>query len=71
VIKQRVERAQLLIETTDLPIADVASQVGFASQSHLTQHCKSLTGMTPRQLFNNRKNLTNLGKNLIEVDRLQ
>jgi AraC family transcriptional regulator len=61
VIKQRVERAKLLLETTDLPIADIASQVGFSSQSHLTQHCKSLTGMTPRQLSMNRKNLINLG----------
>jgi AraC family transcriptional regulator len=71
VIKQRVERAQLLLETTDLPIADVASQVGFSSQSHLTQHCKSFTGMTPRQLSNNRKNLINFRQNLKEIDRLQ
>jgi AraC family transcriptional regulator len=48
VIKQRVERAKLLLETTDLPIANIASQVGFSSQSHLTQHCKSFTGMTPK-----------------------
>jgi AraC family transcriptional regulator len=50
VIKQRVERAQLLLETTDLPIASIAFQVGFSSQSHLNQHCKRLTGMTPKQL---------------------
>jgi AraC family transcriptional regulator len=54
VIKQRVERAKLLLETTDLPIANIASQVGFSSQSHLTQHCKSFTGMTPRQIANSK-----------------
>jgi AraC family transcriptional regulator len=54
VIQQRVERAKLLLENTDLPIADIASQVGFASQSHLTRHCKSLTGMTPRQIANSK-----------------
>jgi AraC family transcriptional regulator len=54
VIKQRVERAKLLLETTDLPISNIASQVGFSSQSHLTQHCKSLTGMTPRQIANSK-----------------
>jgi AraC family transcriptional regulator len=54
VIKQRVERAKLLLETTDLPIADIASQVGFASQSHLTRHCKNFTGMTPRQIANSK-----------------
>jgi AraC family transcriptional regulator len=54
VIQQRVERAKLLLETTDLPIADIASQVGFASQSHLTQHLKRLTGMTPKQIANSK-----------------
>jgi AraC family transcriptional regulator len=50
VIKQRVERAKLLLETTDLPIFNIASQVGFANSSHLTYHCKRQTGMTPRQI---------------------
>jgi AraC family transcriptional regulator len=50
VIKQRVERAKLLLKTTDLEIASIAFQVGFSSQSHLTWHCKRLTGMTPKQL---------------------
>jgi AraC family transcriptional regulator len=51
VIEQRVAQAKLLLETTDLPIATIASQVGFSSQSHLTRHCKQLTGMTPRQIY--------------------
>lgn len=50
VIQQRVERAKLLLTTTDLAIANVALQVGFSSQSHLTQHFKRLTGMTPKQV---------------------
>jgi AraC family transcriptional regulator len=52
VIKQRVERAKLLLETTDLPILNIASKVGFSSQSHLTYHCKRQTGMTPKQIAN-------------------
>jgi AraC family transcriptional regulator len=54
VIQQRVERARFLLETTDLPIADIASQVGFASQSHLARHCKIFTGMTPKQIANSK-----------------
>ncbi len=50
VIKRRVERAKLLLKTTDLTIADIALQVGFSSQSHLTQHFKRLTRMTPKQV---------------------
>jgi AraC family transcriptional regulator len=50
VIKQRVERARLLLTKTDLKIVDIASQVGFANPSHLTYHCKRQTGMTPKQL---------------------
>lgn len=50
VIQQRVERAKLLLKTTDLPISNIASQVGFANSSHLTYHCKRQTGMTPGQI---------------------
>ena len=49
VIKQRVEQAKLLLTTTNLTIADIALQVGFSSQSHLTQQFKRLTRMTPKQ----------------------
>jgi AraC family transcriptional regulator len=50
VIQQRVERAKELLKTTDLAIASIAFQVGFSSQSHLTQHFKRLTGSTPKQV---------------------
>jgi AraC family transcriptional regulator len=50
VIRQRVERAKLLLSKTDLMIADIALQVGFSSQSHLTQQFKRLTSMTPKQI---------------------
>lgn len=49
VIQQRVEQAKLMLSKTDLAIADIALQVGFSSQSHLTQQFKRLTGMTPKQ----------------------
>jgi AraC family transcriptional regulator len=54
VIQQRVNRAKLLLETTDLPIPNIAAQVGFANPSHLTYHCKRQTGMTPRQIANSK-----------------
>ena len=50
VIQQRVEQAKLMLLKTDLAIADIALQVGFSSQSHLTQQFKHLTGMTPKQV---------------------
>jgi AraC family transcriptional regulator len=50
VIRQRVERAKLLLSKTDLMIADIALQVGFSSQSHLNQQFKRFTGMTPKQV---------------------
>jgi AraC family transcriptional regulator len=49
VLQQRVERAKMMLAKTDLAIADIALQVGFSSQSHLTQQFKRFTGMTPRQ----------------------
>lgn len=50
VIQQRVEQAKVMLSKTDLAIADIALQVGFSSQSHLTQQFKRLTGMTPKQV---------------------
>ena len=50
VIQQRVERAKMMLLRTDLRIADIALQVGFSSQSHLTQNFKRFTGMTPKQV---------------------
>jgi AraC-like DNA-binding protein len=50
VIQQRVERAKVMLSKTDLAIADIALQVGFSSQSHLTQQFKRRTGMTPKQV---------------------
>lgn len=50
VIQQRVEQAKLMLKRTDLAIADIALQVGFSSQSHLTQQLKRFTGMTPKQI---------------------
>jgi AraC family transcriptional regulator len=52
VVRQLVERAQLLLETIDLSIANIASKVGFSSPSHLIYNCKRQTGMTPRQIAN-------------------
>lgn len=54
VIKHRVERAKLLLLSTDLTISEIASQVGFASQSHLTQQFKRLITMTPKQIRSDR-----------------
>ncbi|GAQ00055.1 transcriptional regulator, AraC family [Leptolyngbya sp. NIES-2104] len=50
VIQQRVERAKTMLSKTNLAIADIALQVGFSSQSHLTQHFKRFTGKTPKQI---------------------
>ena len=50
VIQQRVEKAKEMLSKTDLAIAEITLQVGFSSQSHLTQQFKRITGMTPKQV---------------------
>ncbi len=44
----RIRQAQRLIEA-DWPLADVAAEVGFSSQSHLTHRFKQIIGVTPGQ----------------------
>jgi AraC family transcriptional regulator len=55
VIQQRVDRSIVLLQKTDLRISEIASQVGFSSQSHLTKHIKRATGMTPKQIAKTRR----------------
>lgn len=48
IVQQRVERAKLLLRSP-LPLAQIAAQVGFASQSHFNRHFKRWVGLTPSQ----------------------
>ena len=50
VVARRVERAQqLLRESEDLSLAEIATHVGFSDQSQLSNHFKRVVGVTPRQ----------------------
>lgn len=55
VIKRRVAQAERLLLGGGLSIGEVAAQVGFYDQSHLTRHFKRLTGVTPRYLLSERE----------------
>jgi AraC family transcriptional regulator len=50
VLRRRVDRAVLLLETTDLSLADIAHQAGFSHQAHMTRVFARLKGTTPGQL---------------------
>lgn len=47
VLSRRIERAKVLLRSSDLPIAAIALDCGFANQGHLTTAVKRRTGMTP------------------------
>lgn len=47
ILQRRVERAKLLLKSSKLPIADIAYDCGFSSQSHLNKHFCNLVGMNP------------------------
>ncbi|MEM9509003.1 MAG: AraC family transcriptional regulator [Cyanobacteria bacterium P01_E01_bin.35] len=48
VIRCRIARAKQLLKHPQLAIAEIATQVGFADQSHLTHHFKRHVGVTPK-----------------------
>lgn len=50
VIDRRLDRATRLLRETDLPIALVALETGFADQAHLTRFCRARLDRTPRQI---------------------
>ena len=47
VIERRVERVELLLRHSDLPISQIAYDTGFSSQSHLTTTFKRAVGQAP------------------------
>ncbi|GGL00261.1 transcriptional regulator [Sphaerisporangium melleum] len=46
-IRQRVERARHLLETTDLPVDQVAVRAGFGTSVSLRQHLHATVGVAP------------------------
>lgn len=51
---RRIERAQDLIATTDMSLAEIAYGVGFSSQSHMTTAFTNAVGRTPASFRENR-----------------
>jgi AraC family transcriptional regulator len=47
VLHERVNAARRQLENTEAPIAQIALDVGFSSQSHLTRRFKKIVGTTP------------------------
>jgi len=48
VTRARVRRAQRLLETTDLPVERVATEVGFRSSAVLREHFGAIVGISPQ-----------------------
>ncbi|NUR69202.1 MAG: helix-turn-helix domain-containing protein [Hamadaea sp.] len=46
-IRQRVDRARGLLESTDLPVEQVARQSGFGTALSLRQHLRAVAGVSP------------------------
>jgi AraC-like DNA-binding protein len=48
VMRRRILRAQELLASTELPLADIALATGFADQSHFCRRFREMTGVPPR-----------------------
>jgi len=47
--EKRIERAQYLIATTDMPYADIATETGFENLPYFSRIFKKITGITPNK----------------------
>jgi AraC family transcriptional regulator len=52
VLRQRIERAKLLLRATKLRLVEIAMQCGFASQSHFTSRFTKFVGLSPAPFRN-------------------
>ena len=55
VVEARVRKAKELLTTGKFSISEVAYDVGFVDQSHLTRHFKRIFGLPPRDCSNRRR----------------
>jgi AraC family transcriptional regulator, regulatory protein of adaptative response / DNA-3-methyladenine glycosylase II len=63
----RVKRATLLLETTDLPIAEVASAAGFTSLRQFNVCVRDACGYTPREVRARRSLRSSAGADSIQL----
>jgi AraC family transcriptional regulator len=63
-LKCRIDQAKRLLQTTDLSVATVATQVGFVDQSHLARHFKRQVGVLPNHFRTCGRNVLTNSKNL-------
>jgi AraC family transcriptional regulator len=54
VLNARVRRANTLLTTTDMSLAEIAFQCGFSNQQHMTRMVRRLTGRTPGNIRRDR-----------------
>lgn len=50
VMQRRIERAKTLLQTTALPLTDIALACGFSSASHFSNRFRQATGATPSRM---------------------
>lgn len=49
-IRRRIDRAVALLQEKNLPITQIALEVGFCHQSHLAKHMRRILGASPREV---------------------
>ena len=68
VMRQRVERAQEQLREGQTPLAEVATQVGFETQSHFTSVFRRLVGATPKRYREMHQGSHAIGEGLHRVE---
>lgn len=53
ILERRIARARMLLVDSRLCLAEIALMLGFADQSHFTEHFRRLTGITPARYRRN------------------
>ena len=49
IVQSRIEKAKILLQTTALPLRQIAEQSGYHNEFHLMRQFKERTGMTPSE----------------------
>lgn len=66
ILRQRIERAKLLLQSSNLSVSDISYECGFSSQSHLCKHFCRMLKTTPTRYRQKIRSQCNSFQHIVE-----
>lgn len=69
-IRTRINKASLIIRSTDISIREISDSVGYSSHHYFSREFKKITGFTPTEYRMNKEVLSRFGEHRVQDDTI-